>query len=45
MAHAPTRSACFQPDSYKKSQLFANRHVLLEDVVKTLKRTARLPDP
>jgi Cdc6-like AAA superfamily ATPase len=37
MAHAPTRSACFQPDNYKAVDLFANRHVLLDDVVETLK--------
>lgn len=37
MAHAPTRSACFQPDNYKDLKLFANRHVLLDDIVETLK--------
>ena len=37
MAHEPTRSACFQPDNYKDLKLVANRHVLLDDIVETLK--------
>lgn len=37
MAHTPTRSASFRPDEYKELKLFANRHVLLDDIVETLK--------
>lgn len=37
MAYTPTRSACFRPDEYKELKLFANRHVLLDDIVETLK--------